>query len=123
MHHRKEIMIIDDEVDFRLDLAEMLVDQGFLATTAPNGPEAIKHILQERRKPDLITLDFKMPLQDGLAFKAELEQIRPAIPLVMISGFLPEQIKLKGLKAFLSKPLDKQQFLSVLEKEGLWSQL
>ena len=122
MSHRKEILIIDDEVDFRLDLAEILVELGYRVTTAANGAEAIKQILEEGRTPDLITLDFKMPLQDGLAFKAKLDLIKPEIPLIMISGFLPEQNKLKGLKAWLSKPLDKQLFLSVLEKEAIWPQ-
>lgn len=121
MSDKKEILIIDDEVDFRLDLAEILVEQGYRVTTASNGAEAIKHILNEGRTPDLITLDFKMPLKDGLAFKAELDQIKPEIPLIMISGFLPEQKKLRGLKACLSKPLDKQEFLSVLENQYLWS--
>jgi DNA-binding NtrC family response regulator len=115
MSEKKEILIIDDEVDFRLDLAQVLVEHGYRVTTAPNGAEAIKHILNQGRTPDLITVDFRMPLKDGLAFKAELDQIKPEIPLIMISGYLPADKELKGLKACLSKPLNKNQFLAVLE--------
>lgn len=121
MSQRKEILIIDDEVDFRLDLAEILVEQGYRVTTARNGAEAIQHILKEGHAPDLITLDYRMPLKDGLAFKAELEGIKAGIPLIMISGYLPEATALKGIKAALAKPLDKHEFLSVLENAYIWT--
>lgn len=112
---KKEILIIDDEVDFRLLLAEVFVEQGYKVTTAKNGIEALKHIRESANFPDLITLDIDMPIQDGMKFREEILKINPDAPLIMISGFIPRQKKLKGIRAYLTKPLDKQELLSVIE--------
>lgn len=112
---KKEILIIDDEVDFRLLLAEVFVEQGYKVTTAKNGAEALEHIKHSERFPDLITVDVNMPVQDGMKFREEVLKINPEAPLIMISGFMPSQKKLNGVRAYLTKPLDKQELLSVIE--------
>lgn len=112
---KKEILIIDDEVDFRLDVAEMLVEQGYKVTTASNGQEALRHLREATRKPDLITVDMKMPVKDGYEVQREIKELYPHIPLILISGFLPSALKLEGILAFFSKPLNKWQFLDAVE--------
>lgn len=114
---KKEILIVDDEVDFRLALAEMLVDQGYKVTTAKDGVEAIDILINATRLPDLITIDIKMPRQDGLKFKEELlKHNLNRIPLIMISGFVPDQANcLTGIKAVLSKPLNKFELVNTIQ--------
>lgn len=112
---KKEILIIDDEVDFRLLLAEVFVEQGYKVTTAKNGVEALEHIRHAARFPDLITVDVNMPVQDGMKFREEVLKINPDAPLIMISGFMPNQKKLNGVRAYLTKPLDKQELIDVIE--------
>ncbi len=113
---KKEILIIDDEVDFRLLLAEVFVEQGYFVSTARNGEEAIRHIKNTGKIPDLITVDVSMPVQDGYKFREEILKIYPHAPLIMISGSLPEATHdLNGVRAYLTKPLNKIELLSVLE--------
>jgi CheY-like chemotaxis protein len=121
MHEKKEILIIDDEVDFRLELAEILVEMGYIVSTASNGAEALHYIQREGRIPDLITLDFKMPELDGVEFINQLAELKTEIPFIMISGYLPDKYALEGPRAYLPKPLDKHQILTVLENPFIWT--
>lgn len=119
---KKEILIVDDEVDFRLLLAEVFVEQGYRVTTARNGEEALELIREAKSFPDLITVDVNMPVQDGLKFREEVLKLNPQAPIIMISGFLPTQKnKLSGVRAYLSKPLDKLELLEVLEQHRFHS--
>jgi chemosensory pili system protein ChpA (sensor histidine kinase/response regulator) len=117
MENKKEILIVDDEVDFRLSLAELLVEQGYKVSTAKDGMEAIQHLIGASKLPDLITVDMRMPIQDGISFKEELQRLQlHQIPLIVISGFLPDQLdSLNGIKAMLSKPFNKFELLHTIE--------
>jgi two-component system nitrogen regulation response regulator NtrX len=113
----KEILIVDDEVNFRLLLAEILVEQGYRVTTAHNGKEALRHLELSGKSPDLITIDVNMPETDGIALQEQISKINPGIPLVMISGSLPKHLSLiTGICAYLLKPLNKMELLRVLKK-------
>lgn len=121
MEAKKEILIIDDEVDFRLILAEIFVEQGFKVITAKNGEEALAHIRHSAKFPDLITVDVNMPVQDGMKFREEILKLNPHAPLIMISGHLPEVANMKGVRAYLSKPLDKLELINVIENHKFYS--
>lgn len=119
---KKEILIIDDEVDFRLLLAEVFVEQGYKVITARNGEEALELLRTVKTFPDLITVDVNMPVTDGMKFREEVLKMNPRAPIVMISGFLPPQPSaLTGVRAYLTKPLDKLQLLSVLEQHRYYT--
>lgn len=123
MEAKKEILIIDDEVDFRLILAEIFVEQGYKVVTAKNGDEALKYINRAEKFPDLITLDVSMPIKDGHKFREEILKINPEAPLIMISGHLPLGPQVHGVRAYLSKPLDKMELLSVIENHKFYCDL
>lgn len=112
---RNEILIVDDETDFRLDLAELLFTQGFRVITAKNGKEAIDYIIHSRRLPEIVTLDVKMPEKDGIEFLKELRKIHSQIPVIFISGFVRNQ-EIDPYTRCLEKPLDRLQFFEVLEE-------
>ena len=117
MLHGKEILIVDDEVNFRLLLAEVLVEQGYRVTTAHNGQEALRLLELSNRSPDLITIDVNMPVTDGIELQERISKINPRIPLVMISGSLPKHLSLvTGVCAHLLKPLNKMELLLLLKK-------
>ena len=122
MEAKKEILIIDDEVDFRLILAEVFVEQGYKVTTARNGEDALEHILNSEKFPDLITIDVNMPVKDGLKFREEILKLNPNAALIMISGFLPQASHQPGVRAILSKPLDKIELLNVIENHKFFSE-
>ncbi len=63
---RRRVLIAEDEALIRLDLAEMLAEEGYeVVGEAGDGEAAIR--LAEELKPDLVILDIKMPIMDGLA--------------------------------------------------------
>lgn len=122
MKEQKEILIIDDEVDFRLSVAEILVENGYKVITARNGQDALRLIQENKKLPDLITVDMNMPVKDGLEFQQEVAELIPDVPLIMISGFIPKQLnKLKGIRAFLNKPLDKFELLNTIRNHFTFS--
>ncbi len=122
MNDQKQILVVDDEVDFRLAVAEILVDHGFKVLTAKNGEDALRLLQGSDKFPDLITIDMNMPKKNGLQFHDELKQLNPDIPLIMISGFLPKQIcKISGICAFLLKPLDKIELLHTIKNQITFS--
>ncbi|KPK36224.1 MAG: hypothetical protein AMK70_03080 [Nitrospira bacterium SG8_35_1] len=65
----KKILVVDDEKNIRLLLKEELQDEGYDVIMAENGATALEMIQKE--VPDLVTLDIKMPGEDGLAVAAD----------------------------------------------------
>lgn len=117
---RKKILVIDDEVDFRLSLAELLSLQGYGVCTARDGLGALSYLVKKNEIPDLIILDLNMPRMNGWEFLKTLDaDPRLAeIPLMIISGdIMAQDQEFSGRhRPVLFKPLDKLQMLSVIEK-------
>jgi two-component system, NtrC family, nitrogen regulation response regulator NtrX len=112
----KEILIVDDETDFRLLLAELLVDEGYRVTTARNGEEALNLLMKTSTLPHLITIDINMPVKDGLTLKKEIRAIYPEIPVVFISGNIPiESEASDNSTPYLYKPLDRNGLMHTLQ--------
>ncbi len=78
------ILVADDEADIRASLKMILEYEGLRMIEAASGPEALEQI--EKRDPDAVMLDIKMPKIDGLEALAEIRERRPELPVVMISG-------------------------------------
>lgn len=117
---RKRIMVVDDDIDFRLLLSELLVLEGFSVTTAQDAETGLLRLNSEFGAPDLIMLDLTMPRLDGWDFcREKLKNPETAtIPVVMISGHnIPEShAKLNGVEACLTKPFDVFQIMEVVER-------
>ncbi len=115
----KRILIIDDNLDLRLSLADLLVTEGYKVATAKNGLEGLSYLLH-KQLPDLILLDLKMPVLDGYQF-LEKQNLNPdfaKVPVIVISGEI-DQSKILDLtnNAFcMEKPLDFLKFLDVVEQ-------
>src|SRR5689334_9344419 len=71
MSRRPSVLIVDDDVDIREVLAEMLDAFGFDVLTAANGREALATVRQMRQRPSAIVLDLMMPIMDGYGFLEE----------------------------------------------------
>jgi CheY-like chemotaxis protein len=85
---RKKIMIIDDDMNFRLAVSEILVDHGYVVMTAKDGEAGLNHLVHERDLPDLILLDLMMPIKSGLEFRREQIQLDGIsdIPVIFVTG-------------------------------------
>ncbi len=81
----KKILVIDDEQNIRLLYKEELEEQGYQVTVAATAEEAMGKI--EADKPDLITLDIKMPGMDGIEFMRKLKEEKRDIPVILCSAY------------------------------------
>jgi len=114
---RRRVLIAEDEALIRLDLAEMLVEEGYeVAGEAGDGETAVK--LAEEVRPDLVIMDIKMPIMDGLAAAERIAGARIA-PVVILTAFsqrdLVERARLAGAMAYLVKPFQKSDLVPAIE--------
>ena len=111
-------MIAEDEALIRLDLAEMLAEEGYdVVGQAGDGEEAIE--LAMALRPDLVMMDVKMPKLDGIAAASQIAQARIA-PVVMLTAFsqreLVERARDSGAMAYLVKPFTKSDLVPAIER-------
>jgi response regulator NasT len=111
------VLIAEDEALIRLDLREMLVEEGFdVVGEAADGEQAVA--LAAELKPDLVICDIKMPKMDGIAAAAQITEARIA-PVVMLTAFsqrdLIERARDAGAMAYLVKPFQKRDLLPAIE--------
>jgi two-component system, response regulator PdtaR len=100
------ILVAEDEALIRLDLAEMLVAAGYdVVGQASNGEQAVA--LSRELKPDLVLMDVKMPLLDGISAAEQIGKEGIA-PVVMLTAFsqkeLVERARDAGVMAYIVKP-------------------
>lgn len=82
---KKKILVVDDEQNMRLLFQEELTDEGYDVILADRGETALKMIREE--KPDLVTLDIKMPGEDGLSVLRKIREIEYDLPVIICSAY------------------------------------
>lgn len=114
---RRRVLIAEDEALIRLDLAEMLAEEGYeVVGEAGDGETAVR--LARELTPDLVILDIKMPIMDGLAAAEKIaeEQIAPVVILTAFSQRdLVERARAAGAMAYLVKPFQKSDLVPAIE--------
>ncbi len=110
-------MIAEDEALIRLDLAEMLAEEGYEVVGQAGDGEAAIALAMEHR-PDLVVMDVKMPKLDGIAAASQIAAARIA-PVVMLTAFsqreLVERARDAGAMAYLVKPFSKSDLVPAIE--------
>src|SRR6187200_1061921 len=111
------VLIAEDEALIRLDLAEMLEEEGYdVVGQAEDGEKALA--LVETLGPDLVILDIKMPRLDGLAVAERVASQRIA-PVVILTAFsqrdLVERARDAGAMAYLVKPFSVTDLVPAIE--------
>ncbi len=111
------MVIAEDEALIRLDLAEMLTDEGYdVVGQACDGEEAVR--LVEALRPDLAVLDVKMPRLDGISAAERIAAQRIA-PVVILTAFsqreLVERARTAGAMAYLVKPFAPSDLVPAIE--------
>jgi response regulator NasT len=111
------VLIAEDEALIRLDLAEMLKEEGYeVVGQAADGQEAVE--LAESLKPDLVIMDVKMPRRDGIDAASEIASKRIAA-IVVLTAFsqreLVERAREAGAMAYLVKPFSATDLVPAIE--------
>ncbi|MGH3506216.1 MAG: ANTAR domain-containing response regulator [Nocardioidaceae bacterium] len=114
---RPRVVIAEDEALIRLDLAEMLEEEGYhVVGQAGDGEQAVA--LVEQHRPDLVVLDVKMPKLDGISAASRIAEQRIA-PVVILTAFgqreLVERAREAGAMAYLVKPFSKTDLVPAIE--------
>ena len=111
------VVIAEDEALIRLDLREMLEEEGYVVTgEAADGETAVK--LAEELRPDLVIMDVKMPGLDGIS-AAERITANQVAPVIILTAFsqrdLVQRASEAGAMAYLIKPFTKADLVPAIE--------
>ena len=115
------ILLVDDEPDVRLALAEMLASEGHTVTPAGSGDEALRR-LDSDSSIELVLTDLVMPVMTGWEIAAAVKSRRPALPVGVITGWgdLPETVT--GPRAsvdfIIAKPINLDELADAVARLG-----
>ncbi len=112
----KKILVVEDDLDLAVIVAERLKANGYEIIKASDGLEAL--IKAREEKPHMIVLDVTMPVMDGYQFLQELkwdDEVRD-IPVVVLTGrsSAKKEFAAVGIEHFLLKPFDAQMLLGAV---------
>ena len=115
MSIKKHILIVDDELEIRKIIQEILKDEGYSTSTASSAKEARAEV--KNKKPDLVFLDIWMPEEDGISLlKDWTSQPETDFPVIMISGHATIETAIEatklGAKDFIEKPVSIEKLLA-----------
>jgi AmiR/NasT family two-component response regulator len=113
----RRVVIAEDEALIRLDLKEMLQEDGYeVVGEAGDGETAVKLAIEKR--PDLVIMDVKMPVMDGISAAEQITAERIA-PVVMLTAFSQRELVARasaaGAMAYLVKPFTKADLVPAIE--------
>ncbi len=114
---RTRVIIADDESLIRMDLREMLTNQGYLVVgEVADGRSAVNQARELR--PDILIMDVKMPDMDGIEAAKTLTEERIA-PVVLLSAYsqrdLVQRAREAGVVAYLVKPYREEELAPAIE--------
>jgi len=117
--NNRTVMIVEDDLDIRDALTQILEFEGYNVLSAENGQDALAR-LRDGEKPSLILLDLMMPVMDGWQFRVEQQKDANlnTIPVVIISadGRVYQKASAIGAVGYLKKPVELEVLLSTVER-------
>ncbi|KUG60977.1 response regulator [Kocuria sp. CPCC 205292] len=117
MRPARRVVVAEDETLIRLDIVEMLRDAGYeVVAEAENGQRAVE--LAREHRPDLVLMDVKMPVLDGITAAEQIASDRIA-PVVLLTAFsqreLVERAREAGAMAYVVKPFTVDDLVPAIE--------
>lgn len=118
MEEKGSVLIVDDNISLCKTLSFVLRRKGYDATAVKDGLEAIKVV---RERPfDMIFMDIKMPLIDGVETYRRIKKIRPEAAVLMMTAYSVEDLVQEALEegayGIVYKPLDIEKVVSLIER-------
>jgi two-component system nitrogen regulation response regulator GlnG len=118
MTHSHHLLLIDDEQAISWSLERAFKQEGYSVAVGSSAEEGLK--LAERKRPDAIILDVRLPGMDGLTALGRLRQLTDDAPIIVITahGNLDTAVRAvaEGAFEYLAKPFDLQQALEVVSR-------
>jgi CheY-like chemotaxis protein len=122
MDEKLKVLVVDDDRRMVKTICDILNVRGYATMAAYSGEEALDKVREESF--DCVLMDLKMPGIDGVEALKLIKELRPELPVVLMSAYAAEEqvaeAKRHGASTVLTKPLDFQQiltFLSLLQKD------
>ena len=110
------VMVVDDTDHVRKMLTSMLALDGFdVVGEAAGGAEAIEVV--DRLDPDVVVIDYKMPMMDGLTAASTIREQRPSQAMILYTAFLDEELQQRAEDVGVTVCLGKVEGLASLERE------
>jgi response regulator NasT len=115
----RRVVIAEDEAIIRLDLKEILLDEGYdVVGETGRGDEAVE--LVREHHPDLVILDVKMPGSDGLAAAREIRDLGLRVAVLILTAFsqrnLIDEARDAGVAAYLVKPFQRIELIPAIDQ-------
>lgn len=112
----KRVLVIDDEENIRLLYKEELADEGYEVSVAASAQEALAKIEAER--PDLITLDIRMPGVDGIEFLRLLRERDRDLPVIIVTAYgeYKQDFSVWASDAYVVKSADLDELKAMVRK-------
>jgi PAS domain S-box-containing protein len=123
MGHGELILVVDDDTAVRDSVSAVLSKQDYRVLEARDGVEALNHLTQHGNEIALVITDVDMPLLDGAALVRIVAQLRPDLPLIVMSGHAADASNAAALTTakksahdFLLKPFPAETLLATVHK-------
>jgi len=117
MANQISVLIVDDDTNFNKTLSSILKKMGYATTTAEDGMRAIE--LVKERPFDVILMDIKMPVMNGVEAYKIIKQIRPAAVVIFMTAFSVEDLVKEAIRegayAVIKKPFDIDAVVNMIE--------
>ena len=119
MENKGRILVVDDEVNARTALTELLRDEGYAVDSAADAFKALGKVAEFA--PDLVLTDLKMPGMDGLQLLARLHQDDPELPVIVMTAFGEVETAVRAMRSgardYLAKPVNVGELSVVVARE------
>ncbi|MDY0743769.1 ATP-binding protein [Paucibacter sp. R3-3] len=116
------VMLVDDEAALLESAEEMLAQLGYEPVGFCSAAGALQAFRDDPQRFDAVLTDETMPELAGTALAAELQALRPGLPVIVMSGYggppLEARVKAAGARALLSKPLAMRDIAEALARHG-----
>jgi len=115
-----EILIVDDNVDIRNIINDLIIDTGFKTRLAANYNQALNEI--DKKLPDVAIIDVKLDKgdHDGLELLSHIKKKNTNIPVIIITGHANVEMAIMALKAgafeFIEKPFNQERLLNFINR-------
>ncbi len=112
------ILIVDDEPNYQIILAELLKDEGYEVFTADSGLAGLPIVYSTDL--DLVLSDMKMPGMDGIGFLAKIKEFNKELPVILITAYAEVEKAVEAMRlgafTYLAKPFSNQQLIASTKK-------